>query len=133
MINPEQRARQYEGPPELFHGLEGVHEYEINSRKDMPDGKSVADNLTDQYGERGVGWDTDTTRYDEENQIKDELHAPEFNLAQEGLRNAMAIQKYESNEGVNLEERKIRTFVRESDKVDVVIYPDGKMHKAAQK
>jgi hypothetical protein len=120
-------SRKYEGPAELLY--EGVNKRDIFSRKDMPGGQSVADTYTVRYGEQGIGWDIDSDRYAKENQLKDELHAPEFNLAQEGLKNAMAMQRYESKEGINLHERKVRTFVREADKVDILVYPDGKMYE----
>lgn len=126
MNNPEQPSREYEGPAELLQ--EGVNKRDIFTRKDMPGGKSVADAMTERYGEQGVGWDVDSDRYAEENQLKDISHEPEFNIAKEGMKNLFNRGKYETDDGLDLTGR-VQSFVREADKVDVIKYPDGKIHE----
>jgi hypothetical protein len=126
MNNSGSASRQYEGPPELLQ--EGVNKRDIFTRKDMPGGKSVADAMTERYGEQGVGWDVDSDRYANENELKNELHAPEFNLAQEALRNMLKTGRYELDDGTNVT-GKLHSYVREADKVDLIRYPDGKIHE----
>jgi hypothetical protein len=124
--NPEQPHRHYEGPSELIR--EGISKREIFTTKDMPGGKSVAMAMTERYGEQGVGWDVDSDRYADENQIKDELHAPEFNLAQEALRNLFKKGRYELDDGTKATS-KLHSYVREADKVDLIRYPDGRIYE----
>jgi hypothetical protein len=119
-------TRHYEGPPELIS--EGINKREVFTRKDMPGGKSVADAMTERYGEQGVGWDVDSDRYADENQLKDISHEPEFNIAQEGIRNLFSRGKYKTDDGIDLTGR-VQSFVREADKVDLIKYPDGKIHE----
>jgi hypothetical protein len=119
--------RHFEGPPELLWA--NKNERDINDRRGMPGGKSPADNLTKQYGERGTGWDLSKQAYMDENLIKDAEHAPEFGLATEAFMNALRHGRYELDDGTDMR-GKVQRYVREADTVDVVVYPDGKAHAA---
>lgn len=125
-----QPRRQYEGPAELLH--EGTLENNILDPRGMPGGRSVAERLTDQYGPEGVGWGFERERYADQNQVKDELHAPEFRLANEAFKNLLQNGKYELDDGTDMT-GKVQRYVREADVVDVVKYPDGTIHEANKK
>ena len=118
---PQIQPRQYEGPAELIsdnHTAEMLY-----SSSGMP--KSYADHLTDTYGPEGVGWGFETdTSHKAANEQERALHGIEFNLAQEGLRNAVRGHGYKSNEGIDLT-GKVESRAR-TDTGNVVLYPDGK-------
>lgn len=125
-----QQNRQYEGPAELLQA--GIPENNVFDRRGMPGGKSVADKLTTQYGPEGAGWGVERERYADQNQLKDELHAPEFKLATEAFNNALRNKGYKLDDGTEVT-GKIQRYVRDPDTVDVVKYPDGAVYEASKK
>jgi hypothetical protein len=123
------QTRQFEGPPELIY--EHKSKLDVYDRRGMLGGKSVADRLTKDYGEEGTGWGIWKSRYIAENELKDYLHAKEFNPATEAFMNVLRMGKYQLNDGTDMT-GKVQRYVRDPDIVDVVLYPDGKAYAEKQ-
>ncbi len=121
-------SRSYEGPAELFQP--GVLEDTVFDGRSMPGG-SLDTYLTNRYGPEGTGWGIEGDQYADLNELKDVAHEPEFRLAQEALRNLIASGSYALDDGTNVQGR-VRSYAREPDMVNVVVYPDGKIFAVEQ-
>jgi hypothetical protein len=90
-----------------------------------------ADFLTERYGERGVGWDFDTTdpRHAEHNALTEAEHAPEFALATEGFLNLILGFGYVSNEGYDLQKAGLTRRAAKPITGNIIIYPDGDIYR----
>ncbi len=118
----KETERKYEGPARLLTA--GIDEASVNSGRGMPGGVSPAERYTKRYGERGVGWGFETDQYASANELKDALHAPEFTIATEGMRNLLFRGSYQTDDGQDLS-GKVQRYTREPDMGNVVVYPDG--------
>lgn len=125
-----QPQRLLEGPARLLTAH--IDEASVRSGRGMPGGKSPADRYTETYGQEGIGWDFDTTEHAQANEIKDALHAPEFTLASEAMRNALSYGRYETDDGQDMT-GKVQRYTREPDMGNVVVYPDGDFNAQLKK
>jgi len=119
--------RQYEGPARLLQGGDTYYD-ERMLRERGPYGKSYAEHLTERYGSEGVGWGFETEQHAQDNELKNTLHEPEFRLATEAFRNWLAGEGY-TIDGKDVT-GKVQRFVRNPDRGNVVVYPDGDVYKA---
>lgn len=124
-ISPQ--GRQYAGPARLVsdnHTERMLYEQVGSSRP-------YADFLTECYGERGVGWDFDTTdpRHAVRNASVEAAHASEFALATEGFRNLIFGLGYVSNEGHDLKKAGLTRRAVKPDTGNIIVYPDGDIYR----
>lgn len=118
--------RHFEGPARLVSNNHDEHMLREEGRG-IP--KSYACYLSETYGPEGIGWGFETdTDHAQENELRKALHEPEFLLATEALRNALAGFGYRLNDGTNVT-NKIQRNSRPPDTGNVVVYPDGDVYK----
>lgn len=140
-MNKAEQNQQHEGPwrkltPERANDFAG----EVNSY--LPNNKTGAENLDEQYGEGN--WSFDTTRFDDEYQVELEVTRASNKIASEGIRNVImsnmisdAFGKprkpvgdtYVDDEGNRLSGKVQRQAVS-SPLGDILISPNGDAHFA---
>jgi len=137
--HPTHKPQIHEGPwrkltPDRANDLAG----EINSY--LPNNKTGAQNLDEQYGESN--WKFDTTRFEAEHQVEVEVTRAANKIAFEGLQNVIVINiisdklgkprkpvsdTYVDNEGNRLT-GKVQTHAVSSPLGDILISLDGDHH-----
>jgi hypothetical protein len=124
-ITPQDR--QYAGPARLVSDNHTERMLYERVGSDQP----YADFLTECYGERGIGWDFDTTdpRHAERNASVKAAHTPEFALATEGFLNLTLGLGYVSNEGYDLKKAGLTRRAARPATGNIVVYPDGDIYR----
>lgn len=138
-----QPQQTHEGPwRKLTPGRANDFAGEVNSY--LPNNKTGAENLDEQYGEGN--WKFDTSRFDAERQLELEVTRANNKIAMEGLKNVMAdniardilgkprkpqSDTYVDNDGNRLT-GKIQSQATASPLGDILISPDGDHHFQAK-
>lgn len=118
--------RTYEGPARL---ISDRHDERMLREEGRGVPKSFARQLTETYGPEGTGWgfETDTT-HAQANEMRQAFESAEFTLATEALRNSLNGRGYILDDGTNVA-GKVQRYVRTPDMGNVVVYPDGDVHR----
>jgi hypothetical protein len=129
IMSDQSRRRQYEGPAERYQeqGWGRTTERNLRDPRGMNGGKSPEAILKFKFGEKGKGWDVSAEAYADENNTQHLLDELSAKSTEEALANYQRFGQYMLNDGTAVSGL-VEANPPEAEFVDVVIYPDGKVH-----